>query len=61
MRTRSFSFREIVSGFSNTSLDPLVDGKRKKRNPTSRLTQPQPRVCCAVRRPKDVYDTNSER
>ncbi len=28
MSTRSFSFRDIVRGFSSTSLEPLLGGQR---------------------------------
>ena len=68
MSTRSFSFRDIVSGFRSTSLEPLR-GRSEREEQHERkyaLTQPRPLVCCDARRPggkerdRDLQDKSPE-
>ena len=53
--TRSFSFRDIVRGFSSTSLEPLLGGSDSAKNGAYRhaLTRPRPLAYCDARRPRE--------
>lgn len=53
MSTRSFSFRDIVRGLSNTSLEPLPWGSESEENGGEMyaLTPPRLLVCCDARQP----------
>lgn len=55
MSTRSFSFRDIVRAFSNTSLEPLPWGSESEENGGEMypLTPPRLLVCCDARRPEE--------